>query len=99
MIRTAASDEYDSLKALNGFTFQANFRECDVATLGNDSPAKCVPDCTGLLEDLLEHEMGVATLLRHGRIPHNSHGTAFHRLTRERRHFNTRSGHHDYFVV
>ena len=79
MVRGAAGDEEDALDAPDRGAVERHLGQHDRARLGRDAAAERVGDGARLLVDLLEHEVPVAALLRHDRIPEDPRGVARHR--------------------
>jgi hypothetical protein len=83
--RRAARDQHDALDRLHGRDVEVHVGNDDVAGLRRDAAAEGVGDGARLLVDLLEHEVPVAALLGHDRIPEDADGLALDRLAVERR--------------
>ena len=74
--RRAAGDEHHPLDGAYGVGREAHVGQDHVAGLGRDAAAERVGDGARLLVHLLEHEVPVAALLGHDRIPEDPHRLA-----------------------
>src|SRR5438552_1539069 len=85
VVRSAAGDEHDALDGPHRGRIDVQVGQDDRTGLRGDPASEGIGDGPRLLVDLLEHEVPVATLLGHDRIPHDSDRLALHRLIVERR--------------
>ena len=99
MPRGAARDEHHALDGLHRRGVEAHVGEHDAASLGRDAAAEGVGDGARLLVDLLEHEVPVATLLGHDRIPQDLDRLALHGIAVDRRELDALRGDHGHVVV
>jgi len=83
--RRAAGDQDHPLDGAHGVGGEVHVRQDHVAGLGRDPAAEGVGDGARLLVHLLEHEVPVATLLGHDRIPQDADRGAPDRLAVEGR--------------
>src|SRR2546422_7606906 len=90
--RGAAGDEYDALEGADRGGVEVHVGQDDGARLRRQAAPERVGDRAWLLVDLLEHEVAVAALLRHDRVPQDTHRLALHGLVVERRQLDSPRG-------
>ncbi len=95
----AARDQHDALDRAHGVGVEPHVGEDDAAGLGGDAAAEGVGDRARLLVDLLEHEVPIAALLRHDRVPEDLDRVALDGLALERRELDAARRHHRHLVV
>src|SRR5213593_430312 len=86
MVSAVSPDWETATTSVSGPAMASRYRYSDARSASAGKPAsEGIGDGPRLLVDLLEHEVPVATLLGHDRIPHDSDRLALHRLIVERR--------------
>ena len=97
--RGAAGHEHHALDGPGRRGVEVDVGQQDVAGLQRDAAAEGVGDRARLLVHLLEHEVPVAALLGHDRIPEDPHRLALHGLVVDRAQLDGARGDHRDLVV